>query len=159
MPALPQVALEEEGDSQRVRLSSTLPGKLLLHWGVEGGADYQGGWRLPGQAAWPEGTVQYKDRALQTPWKCGRSSLPLAMLAPASAVDSAPAVWAGRAAARRLQECMAKGMAQWCGGSRQREGGGQELSIVLAGQEASDYLDFVIKNESTGTWCGAGGPG
>jgi hypothetical protein len=36
---------------------------------------------------------------------------------------------------------------------RQREGGGQELAIVLAGQEASDYLDFVIKDESTGTWC------
>ena len=70
MPALPQVALEEEGDSQRVRLSSTLPGRLLLHWGVEGGADYQGGWRLPGTNAWPEGTVRYKDRALQTPWKC-----------------------------------------------------------------------------------------
>ena len=70
MPALPQVALEEEGDSQRVRLSSTLPGRLLLHWGVEGGAEYKGGWRLPGTGAWPEGTVRYKDRALQTPWKC-----------------------------------------------------------------------------------------
>jgi hypothetical protein len=65
------VTLEEGGDNQRVRLSTTLPGKLLLHWGVEGGADYKGGWRLPGTDVWPEGTVQYKDRALQTPWRCG----------------------------------------------------------------------------------------
>ena len=70
MPALPQVALEEEGDSQRVRLTSTLRGRLLLHWGVEGGEDYKSGWRLPGTGTWPEGTVRYKDRALQTPWKC-----------------------------------------------------------------------------------------
>ena len=54
-----------------MRLSTKLPGKLLLHWGVEGGADYKGGWRLPGTDVWPEGTVQYKDRALQTPWRCG----------------------------------------------------------------------------------------
>ena len=70
MPALRQVALKEEGDSQRVRLTSMLPGRLLLHWGVEGGADYKDGWRLPGTGAWPEGTVRYKDRALQTPWRC-----------------------------------------------------------------------------------------
>ena len=65
------MTLEEGGDNQRVRLSTTLPGKLLLHWGVEGGADYKGGWRLPRTDVWPEGTVQYKDRALQTPWRCG----------------------------------------------------------------------------------------
>ncbi len=39
--------------------------------------------------------------------------------------------------------------------SRQKEGGGQELSLSLAGAEASDYLNFVIKDESTGIWCGA----
>ena len=76
------MALEEEGERQRVRLSSTLPGKLLLHWGVQGGADYKGGWRLPGTDALPEGTVRYKDRALQTPWRCapcsGTNSLPSA---------------------------------------------------------------------------------
>ena len=58
-----------DGGDQTVRLHTSLPGKILLHWGVEGGANYQGGWRLPGNEAWPEGTVQYKDRALQTPWK------------------------------------------------------------------------------------------
>lgn len=65
-----QVQLEGgDGGDQTVRLFTTLPGKILLHWGVEGGANYQGGWRLPGGEAWPEGTVKYKDRALQTPWK------------------------------------------------------------------------------------------
>ena len=37
--------------------------------------------------------------------------------------------------------------------NRQKEGGGQELSLSLAGAEASDYLNFVIKDESTGNWC------
>ena len=45
-------------------------GRLLLHWGVEGGRDYKGGWRLPGDACRPEGTHNHKDRALQTPFKC-----------------------------------------------------------------------------------------
>lgn len=66
-----QVRLEEgEGGDQRVRLWTSHPGRLVLHWGVEGGRDYRGGWRLPGREAWPEGTVQYKERALQTPWRC-----------------------------------------------------------------------------------------
>ena len=66
-----QVQLEEgEGGDQRVRLWTGHPGRLVLHWGVEGGRDYRGGWRLPGREAWPEGTVQYKERALQTPWRC-----------------------------------------------------------------------------------------
>lgn len=43
-------------------------GRLLLHWGVEGGKNYKGGWRLPEPASRPEGTIQYKDRALQSPW-------------------------------------------------------------------------------------------
>jgi len=68
------VRLEEgEGGDQRVRLWTTHPGRLVLHWGVEGGRDYRGGWRLPGREAWPEGTVQYKERALQTNWRCGSS--------------------------------------------------------------------------------------
>ena len=46
-------------------------GRLLLHWGVEGGKDYKGGWRLPAHACRPDGTQQYKDRALQTPFRYG----------------------------------------------------------------------------------------
>jgi hypothetical protein len=65
------VRLEEGGGGdQRVRLWTSHPGRLVLHWGVEGGADYRGGWRLPGRGAWPDGTVAYKERALQTPWRC-----------------------------------------------------------------------------------------
>lgn len=44
-------------------------GRLLLHWGVEGGKNYKGGWRLPDNACRPDGTQQYKDRALQTPFR------------------------------------------------------------------------------------------
>lgn len=44
-------------------------GRLLLHWGVEGGKNYKGGWRLPDHHCRPDGTQQYKDRALQTPFK------------------------------------------------------------------------------------------
>ena len=55
-----------------VHLGTNLPGKLVLHWGVEGGRDAKkGGWNLPPNNCRPEGTVQYKKRALQTPLKCG----------------------------------------------------------------------------------------
>lgn len=66
-----QAVVEQQGDgSQVIKLSTMLQaGRLLLHWGVEGGKDYKGGWRLPGAAARPDGTNQYKDRALQSPFK------------------------------------------------------------------------------------------
>ena len=71
-----QVEVEQgEAGDQKVHLHTTLPGRLVLHWGVEGGQDYQGGWRLPGSTARPDGTTQYKDRALQTPWRCGKHFL------------------------------------------------------------------------------------
>ena len=59
-----------EGDEQRVRFRAQYPGKLLLHWGVEGGQGYEGGWRLPGDDTRPPGTRSYKNRALQTPMQC-----------------------------------------------------------------------------------------
>mmetsp|Transcript_39261 Transcript_39261/g.92974 ORF Transcript_39261/g.92974 Transcript_39261/m.92974 type:complete len:1415 (-) Transcript_39261:222-4466(-) len=88
--------------SQRVRMYSESSAKLLLHWGVEGGKDYKGGWRLPGEECRPPDTVQYKDRALQSPF--------------------------------------------------QSSGDGQQLDIVLRGDEASDNLNFVFKDENTGQW-------
>ena len=88
------------GGDQVVTVSTSHPGRLLLHWGVEGGAGYKGGWRLPRPR--PEGTVEYKKRALQTP------------LAAAGAVQS--------------------------------------VRIALPGAEASDFLNFVLKDVSTGTW-------
>ena len=62
-----QVDIEEEGEQQRVHVRVQYPGRLLLHWGVEGGAGYEGGWRLPGDGARPPNTMAYKNRALQTP--------------------------------------------------------------------------------------------
>lgn len=60
-----------DGSDQIIDLKTDLEaGRLLLHWGVEGGRNYKGGWRLPGGECRPEGTQQYKDRALQTPFRC-----------------------------------------------------------------------------------------
>ncbi|KAK9862667.1 hypothetical protein WJX84_011161 [Apatococcus fuscideae] len=64
--------------------------------------DYQGGWRLPGSTARPDGTTQYKDRALQTPWR--------------------------------------------------PNGSGQQLQLQFDGPEASEALNFVIKDNGTGRW-------
>jgi alpha-glucan,water dikinase len=64
------VVTQNEDGSQTIDLTSNIQaGRLLLHWGVEGGPNYKGGWRLPGEACRPEGSVQYKDRALQSPFK------------------------------------------------------------------------------------------
>lgn len=63
-----QVAIDAGGE-QRVVVSTNRPGPLLLHWGVEGGKHYKGGWRLPGEQYRPEGTQNYKNRALQTPFR------------------------------------------------------------------------------------------
>ncbi|KAI8477159.1 MAG: R1 protein [Monoraphidium minutum] len=98
------VEVSTEGDVQVIRASTDLEaGRLLLHWGLEGGKDYKGGWRLPGDGVRPEGTKQYKDRALQTPFR--------------------PAA-----------------------------GGRSEVVIRLPGDEASDTLNFVLKDDATDTW-------
>ena len=58
-----------DGSQTICMLTALQAGRLLLHWGVEGGKDYKGqGWRLPGAAYRPPGTIQYKDRALQSPF-------------------------------------------------------------------------------------------
>ncbi|WPT16709.1 Alpha-glucan water dikinase [Picochlorum sp. SENEW3] len=58
-----ETIVSDDGD-RIVRIESDIPGKLLLHWGLEGNEGE--GWRLPGKEVWPEGTVEYKRRALQT---------------------------------------------------------------------------------------------
>eukprot|EP00889_Picochlorum_renovo_P002944 jgi/Picre1/29974/NNA_005350.t1 len=58
-----ETIVSDEGD-RIIRIESDIPGKLLLHWGLEGNEGE--GWRLPGKEVWPEGTVEYKRRALQT---------------------------------------------------------------------------------------------
>ncbi|EFJ44707.1 hypothetical protein VOLCADRAFT_118653, partial [Volvox carteri f. nagariensis] len=88
---------QTEKNDQIISIESDVQaGRLLLHWGVEGGKDYKGGWRLPGASARPEGTVQYKDRALQTPFRLDTN---------------------GRA----------------------------RVVLHLDGEEASDFLNFVLK--------------
>ena len=57
------------GDEQRVSVATNRQGRLVLHWGVEGGRGYKGGWRLPDERCRPEGTVMYKNRALKTPFR------------------------------------------------------------------------------------------
>jgi hypothetical protein len=71
---------------------------------VEGGKDYKGGWRLPGAACRPDGTTQYKDRALQSPFRSAPNGL-------------------------------------------------NELFIELNSDEASDLMNFVLKDDATNTWC------
>ena len=69
------VSVTEEADgAQRIELSTHVPGRLLLHWGVEGGPGYHGGWRLPPDYCWPPGTYNYKLRALQTPFPAERDA-------------------------------------------------------------------------------------
>lgn len=98
------VKITASGDgTQEAVLSTNAPGRLLLHWGVEGGKGYKGGWRLPGDSSRPEDTIEYKKRALQTPFK--------------PAVDSI-----------------------------------QEIRLKFSGDEASDHLNFVLKDTSSDKW-------
>ena len=32
------------------------------------------------------------------------------------------------------------------------DGGGQQVDLLLSGDEASDYINFVVKDSSSGTW-------
>lgn len=73
-----KITEEDDGATQVAIISTNAPGKLLLHWGVEGGRGYKGGWRLPGGSSRPEGTVEYKKRALQTPFTSPQASSPSA---------------------------------------------------------------------------------
>ena len=63
-----ETVLGDDGD-RVIRIGSNIPGKLVLHWGLEG--EEGEGWRLPGKEVWPEGTVEYKRRALQTRFGSG----------------------------------------------------------------------------------------
>jgi alpha-glucan,water dikinase len=69
-----KITEEDDGGTQAAVISTNASGKLLLHWGVEGGRGYKGGWRLPGRSSRPEGTVEYKKRALQTPFTSPQAS-------------------------------------------------------------------------------------
>ena len=49
-----------------VVVTTDIPGRLILHWGLESGDG--GSWKLPSSRNWPENTIEYKRRALQTPF-------------------------------------------------------------------------------------------
>ena len=66
---LVKLQLASDG-SQNIHILSNLPGRILLHWGVRGGERGQRkGWRIPSKESWPNETLEYKRRALQTPFK------------------------------------------------------------------------------------------
>ena len=100
---------EATGGVQEVSITTDSSSKLLLHWGVEGGRGYKGGWRLPGAVSRPEGTVEYKKRALQTPFSKVKSS-----------DSSSDAV--------------------------------KKVELRFSGDEASEFLNFVVKDTSTDRW-------
>eukprot|EP00240_Pyramimonas_obovata_P014794 CAMPEP_0118941326 /NCGR_PEP_ID=MMETSP1169-20130426/33602_1 /TAXON_ID=36882 /ORGANISM="Pyramimonas obovata, Strain CCMP722" /LENGTH=218 /DNA_ID=CAMNT_0006886045 /DNA_START=131 /DNA_END=783 /DNA_ORIENTATION=- len=62
----PRSMMEVTLTEDEVILSTDLPGSLILHWGVEQAG--KTGWNFPPTADWPEKTIQYKDRALQSPF-------------------------------------------------------------------------------------------
>ena len=53
--------------SIEITLSGLPSGRALLHWGVVA-AEEERAWKLPGEASRPKGTLNYKNRALQTPF-------------------------------------------------------------------------------------------
>lgn len=113
-----QVAVKD--DEQRVTIATSLPGRLLLHWGVEGGKNYSGGWRLPGDRWRPDGSVNYKNRALQSPFQSVNGNG--LQVGPGSELGAAVGPWASaplansrRAiwAAAWLPECSAPCSSSW----------------------------------------------
>ncbi|KAG2441975.1 hypothetical protein HYH02_009769 [Chlamydomonas schloesseri] len=55
---------EQQGDTYTVRLRLDAPRGMTLHWAVDD-------WLLPPQAAWPAGTVQIDNKAVQTAFRDG----------------------------------------------------------------------------------------
>ena len=60
-----ETLMTEDGETSVV-VETNVAGKVVLHWGLEGKEGE--GWQLPGKEHWPEGTVEYKRRALQSPF-------------------------------------------------------------------------------------------
>lgn len=61
---------EVNDGSQEIEIYCNLPGRLLLHWGIERGSNgNKKGWSIPSKDVWPVETLEYKRRALQTPFQ------------------------------------------------------------------------------------------
>ena len=82
---------EAANGDQTVYIETDYPSaNLILHWGVQGGRSYTGGWRLPDHR--PKDTIQYKDRALQTSFKCDTAHLHPVLLHTALKVSPTSAI-------------------------------------------------------------------
>ena len=115
-----QVLVHSHQHEQDIHLETDYASpNLILHWGLVGGKNYKGGWRLPGKGSRPEGTVQYKERALQTTFK----SVPVYV---SSLVNETKILRAGD--------------------------GKRYVDIALRGDEVSDVLNFVLKDNASGRW-------
>ena len=87
------------GQSIALTVAGYRGGRLLLHWGLVGGAGYKKGgggggdaWRVPSApAARPPGTLPYKQRALQTPLVDGGEAQTLAWTLPPAEASEAVA--------------------------------------------------------------------
>ena len=58
------VAVIKDKDNFSVIFISNIPGNLILHWGVAVKSPYE--WTLPPNSIWPEGTIAFDDKAVQT---------------------------------------------------------------------------------------------
>ena len=145
---------------QRVHLETDHPSKnLILHWGVQGGKNYKGGWRLPSQR--PPDTVQYKERALQTSWQCAPPSMhhhscqhPVHHCSRTRHGATEPAL-----AAQRLRQSrtLHRAHAECPPVCRAASGTKKVLDIDLDGDEASEFINFVLKDSATNTWYDSNG--
>lgn len=105
---------EAANGDQTVYIETDYPSaNLILHWGVQGGRSYTGGWRLPDHR--PKDTIQYKDRALQTSFKCDSAHLHPVLLHTARCAEGF-AYKRHRTAARTLSEWQANGNYHWMTG-------------------------------------------
>ena len=64
---------KEEISSVEVTLAGLPSGRALLHWGVVS-SDGKQSWKLPSELSRPKGTLNYKNRALQTPLLAGAAA-------------------------------------------------------------------------------------
>ena len=151
-----KVSVEPEGGASSVveiALSGLPSGRALLHWGVlaapAAAAGAEGGgraWRLPAGASRPRGTLNYKNRALQTPLR-----------AAAAATGKAAAEGAAEAEAETTSSSSSSppppSAAAAAASSQQR------LTLSFPAAERASALVFVLKDSGTGTWLSPPGGG
>jgi len=150
-----KVSVEPEGGASSVveiALSGLPSGRALLHWGVlaapAAAAGAEGGgraWRLPAGASRPRGTLNYKNRALQTP-----------LGAAAAATGKAAAEGAAEAEAETTSSSSSSSAAAAAAAAASSQ---QRLTLSFPAAERASALVFVLKDSGTGTWLSPPGGG